>query len=51
MKSDNSGQAMIEYIVIVIFVALPLMGIIGLIIKKMLFLYHITDLLMKIPVF
>ena len=51
MRRDEKGQALIEELVILILVVLPLIVVVGMVIKKLSFLYQMADLLMKVNLF
>ncbi len=51
MKRKEMGQALIEELVILILVVLPLIVVIGMVVKKLSFLYQMADFLMKVNLF
>ncbi len=47
---EVKGQVSLEYLIMTIFVVIPMLLMIGYIVHKLAYLYHVEDLMMKIPI-
>ena len=46
----EKGQVMLEFLLITIFVVIPMIALLAVLVKKLALIYGIADLVMKIPV-
>ncbi len=50
MMREERGQVMLEFLLITIFVVVPMIILLAVIVKKLALIYSIADLSMKVPV-